>query len=225
MRIACTELLLQYDVQDFRDLELTAESCLLITDDVGRNVFKELTLGAETRVEEGSLEIVAIILASVASVVSFISGYGDVSEGLHKLAQDAESAAKLIRERIGRVKKSSPIKRTSVSSADLAMLHGLIDSVSNGHMNPEKAVRSALWMFTLAGEKVDGATEAQLMSLFASIKVLPEDQRFPAASNDRGRINPMSARKRKGVLLRREPNEKRITVERYLPPPNWGVVA
>ncbi|HET7232772.1 MAG TPA: hypothetical protein VFJ16_22370 [Longimicrobium sp.] len=216
---------LQHDVQDFRELELTAESCLLITDEVSGKILKGLSLGAEARVEEGSLEIVAIILASVASLVSFISGYGDLSEGLHKLAQDAECAAKLIRERILRVKKNSPVKSTSISSADLAMLHRLVDAVSNGQMDHEKAARSALEMLTLAGEESDETTKKQLMDLFASVQLRPENQRLPAASDDRRRINPSFAHRRKGVLLRREPHEKIVTIERYLPPPYWGVVA
>jgi hypothetical protein len=228
--VSRANVLLAYEPTDEEGLSRVAYQSFSIVEQTVREIIPDLEFGVDVRVEEGSLDIIAVIIATAGSVIKIISAYGGLSDGLQKMIAQTKRVGYAVRDRVSQ-RTAARVVRTRVTHGDLTKLDRLYKRVANGEMPAREAEERALRILEKAGEELTSDVRAELAELFSAVPVGPNLRKRSAvpakiasdhkiALVDQGGQSVLllpgeEKRRRHGVELRREPGESGITRRSY----------
>lgn len=228
LTISRTYIRVEREVRDQRDLHRLARATFADVEIAATEFLPLAEFGSEVRVQEGSIEVVAVILAGASAVVTAISAYGSFSEGLGNLTSDAKRAGEFVRARVLR-KVPGRVQSTRVTTGQLAQLDSVIKAVQSGKLSREQALKKASNVLRSGGEVVTPDIVANLEQLFGSVPSVPATEHGQVAlPRPIGRVARASQgeipglvvqsperprRPPRGVILRRKPGSSDIQEE------------
>lgn len=187
LTIARTFAKIEYHAASPQELGRVADATFVEVEEVGDNFFPAIPHGTEIKVRDGSVEVIALIVAGVGAVITAISAYGTASDGLKKLIEDSKRAASAVRTGI-RQKAPGRIISTRISAGHLDRLNTLLSKSRSGELSNREAALRAIATLENAGETVTAETRASIEEMFR-VK-LPPPQRSSASSADAYHLAP-----------------------------------
>jgi hypothetical protein len=124
--------------------------------------------GIEVRVREGSLELITVVLTTLASVYAAITMYDAFWSGVERL----RSHAKTVGDALGKTSASEAegaggiVLQTKVTHGHLDRLHKVHEALKAGRIDRDRAVTEIVHIFRAAGDEVTDDVVAEVERSF-----------------------------------------------------------
>jgi len=180
VELSRAEFVLDGDYSDPDDLEKVAWEAFYELRVSAYERYEGMDVGLKVHAEEGSAEVVALVVAAVGTVYGALANYKDVKAGVKELAKDARYVAKKVLS-ITRVRKAKEKGRLLSLRADagaIGQVDQLFKKVKNGKLSRAQGEELALEVLERFGTlPVD--TKQAIQSSFRTMKVAGTQLRIP----------------------------------------------
>jgi hypothetical protein len=180
LELSRAEFVLEGDYSDPDELEKVAWEAFYELRVSAYERYEGMDVGLKVHAEEGSAEVVALVVGAIGGVYGAIANYPDFKAGVKEMAKDAKYVAKKVLSitRVVKAKQKGKLLTLRADAGAIGQVDQLFKKVKKGKLSRAQGEELALDLLERFGTLPDDTKQA-IQSSFRTMKVAGTQLRIP----------------------------------------------